>query len=155
MTGPLNEHGHMASQSGPASGQLNVSSPPKGRGFHVRFSEFYVGMNEWIQTRQRLKCHCSFLIWKIFCCSAWIWKKRRVLFWGSNGERPRSIEFRGRKRIGGSIWIRFTFLSTIFFWILGMMRVFKNGWISNHTESPHGPPWHFRSRFECGKYHNE
>ena len=39
MTGPLNEHGHMASQSGPASGQLNVSSPPKGRGFHVRFSE--------------------------------------------------------------------------------------------------------------------
>jgi hypothetical protein len=39
MTGPLNEHGHMASQSGPASGQLNVSSPPKGPGFHVRFSD--------------------------------------------------------------------------------------------------------------------
>ena len=29
----------MASQSGPASGQLNVSSPPQGQGFHVRFSE--------------------------------------------------------------------------------------------------------------------
>jgi hypothetical protein len=39
MTGPLNEHGHMASQSGLASGQLNVSSSPKGRGFLVRFSD--------------------------------------------------------------------------------------------------------------------
>ena len=29
----------MVSQPGPASGRLNVSSPPKGRGFHVRFSE--------------------------------------------------------------------------------------------------------------------
>ena len=29
----------MVSQPGPASGRLNVSSPPKGRGFHVRFSD--------------------------------------------------------------------------------------------------------------------
>jgi hypothetical protein len=29
----------MVLQPRPASGQLNVSSPPKGRGFHVRFSE--------------------------------------------------------------------------------------------------------------------
>jgi putative transposase len=35
----LSRHAHKGSQSGPASGRLNVSSPPKGRGFHVRFSD--------------------------------------------------------------------------------------------------------------------
>ncbi len=33
----------MRSQSRPASVRLNVSSPPKGRGFHVRLSETMLG----------------------------------------------------------------------------------------------------------------
>ncbi len=39
MVCSLSRHAHMRSQPGPASGQLSVSSPPKGLGFHVRFSE--------------------------------------------------------------------------------------------------------------------
>jgi hypothetical protein len=40
MAGAFKGHPSMVSQPGPASGRLNVSSPPKGRGFHVRFSEY-------------------------------------------------------------------------------------------------------------------
>jgi len=39
MAGAFKGHPPMVSQPGPASGRLNVSSPPKGRGFHVRFSD--------------------------------------------------------------------------------------------------------------------
>ena len=51
MTGPLNGNGPIVSQPGPASGRLNVSSPPKGRGFHVRFSN--------LQNSQLLHRHCQ------------------------------------------------------------------------------------------------
>ena len=57
MAGAFKGHPSMVSQPGPASGRLNVSSPPKGRGFHVRFSEIKV-INEflnscWVKKKKR------------------------------------------------------------------------------------------------------
>ena len=39
MAGSFTQHALLILQSGSASSRLNVSSPPKGRGFHIRFSE--------------------------------------------------------------------------------------------------------------------
>ena len=49
MAGSFTQRALLISQSGSASSRLNVSSPPKGQGFHIRFSEV---VRELIRERQ-------------------------------------------------------------------------------------------------------